>query len=155
MKEEKKAPKNSKTKKSDNLLYKVVEPILPEFKLKDVLQIVIGSSILAIPVGFTEEAWTLGLNLPILNIFVLLGISIIFIAFFTYYHYHRNGFSKYHRHFTTRVISTYMISFLVVGILLTLIQKAPWTTDWIVAFKRIVIVAFPASMSGTIADMIK
>jgi len=39
-----------------------------EFQLKDVLQVMIGASILSIPVGFTEETWYLGETLPMANI---------------------------------------------------------------------------------------
>jgi hypothetical protein len=44
---------------------------------------------------------------------------------------------------------------MVVGILLTVIGKCPWTTDPAVAVKRIVIVAFPASMSAAVTDTVK
>ena len=54
-----------------------------------------------------------------------------------------------------RACSTYFISFMVVALLLTLIQRTPWNTDWIIAFKRVVIVTFPASMSAAVADVIK
>ncbi len=135
---------------------KVIDPLFHEFHLKDVLQVIIGASILAIPVGLQDETWTLGETLPIINVFGFVILSFLFISLFTYYHYHKEqGLKKYHKHFTRRVILTYVLSFFVVAILLTLIQKAPWQTDWILAFKRIVLITFPASMSGTIADVIK
>ena len=54
-----------------------------------------------------------------------------------------------------RVFFTYLISLGIVSIIMTLIQQAPWGTNWILALKRIVIVAFPASMSGTLVDTIR
>ena len=44
---------------------------------------------------------------------------------------------------------------IVVGALLTVIQKAPWTTDTLLAVKRMLIVAFPASMSAAVSDAFK
>jgi uncharacterized membrane protein len=38
---------------------------------------------------------------------------------------------------------------------LTLLDKAPWQTDSILALKRTIIIAFPASLSAAVADMIK
>ncbi|MEK6817697.1 MAG: DUF2391 family protein [Nanoarchaeota archaeon] len=135
---------------------KIADPLFHEFHLKDVLQVIIGASILAIPVGLQDEVWTLGETLPMINIFVFIILSLLFISLFTYYHYHKeDGLKKYHKHFTKRVVLTYILAFVVVAIILTLIQKAPWNEDWILAFKRIVLVTFPASMSGTIADFIK
>lgn len=135
---------------------KIANPLFHEFHLKDVLQVIIGASILAIPVGLQDETWTLGEILPIANILGFIFLSLLFISLFTYYHYHReHGLKKYHKHFTKRVFLTYFLAFFVVAILLTLIQKAPWDENWILAFKRIVLITFPASMSGTIADVIK
>jgi len=109
-------------------------------------------------VGFTEETWQLGEHLPWLNIFGLLSLSMIFIGAFVYYNYHyqRHHPLKHHfKEFIKRIFSTYIFSFLVVAILMTLIQRAPWSTDMLLAVKRVIIVAFPASMSAAIADVIK
>jgi uncharacterized membrane protein len=126
-----------------------------EFRSQDVLQIIIGASILSIPVGFTEETWALGESLPLANVLGFLVLSLLFISIFTYYHYYKNKFKENFSEFFKRVISTYLISFLIVALVLTLIQRTPWTTDWLLAIKRTIIVAFPASMSASIADTLK
>jgi len=126
-----------------------------EFHLKDVLQVIIGASILAIPVGFTEETWKLGESLPLLNVMGFLILSLLFISIFVYYNYYINHLEKHWDEFIKRALATYMFSFIVVAVVLTLIQRTPWSTDWILAFKRIVLVTFPASMSASVADMIK
>ena len=135
--------------------HKLVSPLSVEFKFKDVLQVIIGASILAIPVGFTEETWNLGATLPISNILGFLALSILFIGAFTYYHYYKNHVKNHWDEFTKRVFFTYLLSFLVVALLLTLIQKTPWSTDWILAFKRVVIVSFPSSLSAAVVDVLK
>jgi uncharacterized membrane protein len=140
---------------SEEILHKIVHPVRVEFHVKDILQVILGASILAIPVGYTEETWHLGEILPLVNIIGFLLLSLLFISAFTYYHYYHNNINKHWDHFIKRVFLTYLSAFLIVAILLTLIQRTPWTTDFILAFKRTVIVTFPAAMSGAIADVIK
>jgi len=138
------------------LIHKIIKPLMVEFHLRDILQVMIGASILAIPVGFTQETWDLGQEIALKNVLGFLAISLTFISLFVYYNFYRNhGLKKHFKEFLKRVISTYFVSFLVVALLLTLINKAPWSTDWILAFKRTVLVAFPASMSGAVADGMK
>ena len=130
--------------------------ILKEFEKKDVIEVLVGASILAIPVGFTEETWPLGESLPIPNIFGILILSLAFISVFVYYQYHHKHYHPNHvKEFTKRVAFTYIGSFLVVAIMLTLIQQAPWSTEAVIALKRTVLVTFPASMIALVADMFK
>ncbi len=130
----------------------VVLPLKVEFHPKDVLQVIIGASILAIPVAYTEEIWKLGTTLPLLNAMAFMVISLLFVGAFTYYNYYRHNINVHMDKFVKRTFSTYILAFIVVAIVLTLIQKAPWTTNFLQAFKTAVIATFPASMSGAIAD---
>lgn len=140
----------SETKK---MLHFLIHPV--EFRPRDVMQIIVGSAILAVPVGFTEETWKLGESLPFLNVIGLLALSLLFISLFVYYNYYRHHMKKHWDEFAKRVISTYLVAIVVVAVLLTIIQRAPWTADTALAFKRIIIVAFPSSMSAAVADTIK
>lgn len=128
--------------------------IFHAFELKDILQVIIGATILAIPVGFTEETWRLGEFLPWLNIIGLFLLSILFIAAFVYYNYHKAH--EFHKsEFIKRVISTYAFSFIVVAVILTLIQRTPWSTDFALALKRVIIVTLPSTMSAAVADVLR
>jgi uncharacterized membrane protein len=141
--------------KEGKILHQIVSPIFGGFHLKDVLQVMIGAAILSIPVGFTEETWNLAQTLPDQNIIGFAGLSLLFIATFVYYNYHREENSPGWFEFIKRTISTYILAFLVVAIILTLIERAPWYMDWMLAVKRVVLVAFPASMSAVVADALK
>jgi len=140
--------------KEKNLIKKIENVIIPGFNIRDALQVIIGATILAVPIGFTEETWTLGSTLPLSNIIGIFLISLLFISTFTYYHYHKkpsvlkNHFNK----FLNRTISTYILSFIIVAVILSLIQKAPWLSDTLLAFKRTVIITLPATMSAAVAD---
>lgn len=128
---------------------------IPGFFLHDLVQVIVGATILAIPVSFTQEVWEFSVELPIINIIGIFFVSIIFISIFTYYHYHNISVKKNWTLFVKRVSLTYVFSFITVCILLILIDKAPIYQDLAVSFKRVILVTLPASMSAAIADTIK
>lgn len=141
--------------KSGDVISYALKPLMVEFKTRDVIQVIVGSALLAIPVSLTEEAWNLGRDLPLLNICIIGFLSIILISVFVYFNFYRNIFKQHKFNFVKRTISTYILSFLVVAGILTIIDKCPWQLDTMLAIKRVVIVTFPASLSGTLSDMIK
>lgn len=139
-----------------NLLHKIISPLMVEFYPRDVIQIIVGATILAIPVAFTEETWQLGELLPLNKVLGIMAFSLFFVSAFVYYNFYRKENIREHwDEFIKRVLSTYFISLIVVALILTLIEKAPWSTNYLLAIKRIILVAFPASMSAAVADMIK
>ena len=131
-----------------------LKPVMVEFRPRDMMQVIVGASILAVPVAFTEETWSLGERLPTVNVLVLSGLSVLFIALFVYFNFYRFAFKGHVRQYCMRVLAIYLFSLAVVGILLSIIQKCPWSTDATLAVKRILIVAFPASMSAAVSDTI-
>ena len=140
---------------SGKLIHRVVKPLMVELRLKDVIQIIVGATLLAIPMAFTEETWKLGNSLPNKNVAMLSFISIFFVSIFVYVHFYRYYLKGFVFQYIKRVISIYFISLLVVGILMTIIQQCPWGMDNILAVKRIIIVSLPASMSAVATDAIK
>jgi uncharacterized membrane protein len=141
--------------KSGKVVEYVAIPLMVEIKPRDIMQIIVGASILAVPVAFTEETWVLGSQLPFLNVLTLSLLSLLFIAVFVYYNFYRNEIKDNVFNFAKRVLAIYCFSLLVVGAILTIIGKCPWGVDNILALKRIMIVAFPSSMSATLSDTIK
>jgi len=133
-----------------------ISPLVFDFHFKDIIQVMIGAVILAIPIGFTQETWELGETLPMWSIYAIIALSLFFISSFVYYNYYRDqSMAGQLKNFFKRSVSIYVASFIVVAVLLAVIQKAPWGVDAMLAFKRTVIVALPASMSAAIADVIK
>jgi len=130
-------------------------PFMVEVRARDVMQMIVGASILAIPVGFTEETWTLGAILPFRNVLTLSLVSILFIAAFVYFNFYRFHLKGYKWEFIKRVVGIYGVALIVVAVLLTIIDKCPWGIDNLVAMKRVIIVAFPASMSAAVSDLLK
>ena len=132
-----------------------LKPLMVEFRPRDLMQVIIGASILAVPVAMTEETWVLGIELPLANVLSLSGLSVLFIAGFVYYNFYRFNFRGHLLEYIKRVTAIYLFSMLVVGLLLTIIQKCPWGIDNILAVKRILIVSFPASMAAAVSDTLK
>ena len=125
-----------------------------ELSFKDRVQIVVGATILAIPTAFTEEVWNLGHDLSWLSVLTLVIVSLVFIGFFIYLNSYQQHMKLYRKQFLNRLISTYLFSLVVVGLLLLVVDKAPWLSDFPLALKRTIIGALPASMSATVTDAI-
>ncbi len=140
---------------SGRVIQPIVKPLMVELNLHDIIQIVVGATLLAIPMAFTEETWQLGSTLPNANVAILSLVSISFIALFVYVHFYRFYLKGYVLEYFKRVFAIYIISLIVVGLLMTLIQQCPWGVNNILAIKRIIIVAFPASMSAVATDALK
>jgi uncharacterized membrane protein len=136
------------------LIQYVAKPLKVELRRRDLAQILVGASILAIPVGFTQEVWTLGAELPLWNVVALALISVIFIALYVYFTFYRDLFQQYRFEYVKRVVAIYVLTLALVASLLTIIQVAPWGAEPAVAIKRVVIVAFPASMSAALSGSI-
>lgn len=141
--------------KSGRLIQYAVTPLMVELHPRDVAQIAVGASVLAIPTALAEEAWRLGATLPLPNILGLFVLSIIFVSVFVYTNFYRGQFHQHWLQCLARIAITYLLSALVVGILLTLLQQSPWGVDNLVAIKRIILVTLPASLSGTISDTLR
>ena len=127
-------------------------PLKVELKIQDLLEILVGASILAVPVAFTGEVWNMGNDLGWFNIILLNFVSLIFMGSFMYFKGYRNRLEMYRNEYLKRLFSTFFLSVLIVAILLTIVGKCPWITDPDLALKRILIGSFPASMSATVTD---
>lgn len=129
-------------------------PLKVELRNHDILEIIVGASILAVPIAFTEEVWNMGDELPWLNTLILCGLSMVFIGSFVYYSSYRIHLKMFRKEYLFRVLSIFFLSIVVVGMLLTIVNKCPWVTDFDLAMKRTIIGAFPASLSATVTDQI-
>lgn len=129
-------------------------PLRVELKIQDLLEIIVGASILAVPVAFTEEVWTMGGELPWFNVILLNLVALIFLGGFMYYKSYRQHLKMYRGEYYKRLFSTFLLSALIVAILLTIVDKCPWTSDFDLALKRVLIGSFPAAMSATVTDSI-
>ncbi len=137
---------------SGNPIQSFEVPLRVELKLQDLMEIMVGASILAVPVAFTEEVWNMGDDLHWYNVLLLNTVCLIFMGCFIYFKSYRKHLNLYRVEFYKRVFATFLLSVLIVGLLLTIVGKCPWITDFDLALKRVLIGSFPAAMSATVTD---
>jgi uncharacterized membrane protein len=115
------------------------------FNLEDANQVMIGAFTFAVPISFSEEAWRMGETLPVLNLSILMSISLIFLAFYTYQNVFQGDIKDRVFAYVARILITYAMTALVVGFILFSRNKLPISEEPLVALKRLIIIAMPAS----------
>ncbi|GGP42078.1 MULTISPECIES: DUF2391 family protein [Shewanella] len=124
----------------------------PTFNAEDIGQIAVGAFALSVPIAFSEEAWRLSASLPTLNLVLVVLLSLAFITLFAYQSVFQANIVNRRGAFLLRVVAAYLLTLLVVGIVLLALNKLPLLTDPILALKRIILIAMPASMGAIIVD---
>ena len=119
---------------------------------EDIAQIVIGASFLAVPVSFSEEAWAASINLPLPNLVLVFFLSIAFLALYSYQSLFQASVKKRKFEFVFRICLAYLLTCLVVAVVLLSLDKLPLLSEPIIAPKRIVLIAMPASMGAIVVD---
>ena len=120
--------------------------------LEDIIQVVVGSSALTIPVAFSEESWKLSETLPMLNLIFIVLLSLMFINIYSFQGIFQGQIKNRLSHFILRTIIDYGITLIVVFIILIALNRMPIVEEPLIAIKRIIILSFPASMGGVIVD---
>lgn len=138
-----------------NIIHKFLRPSSVEFYPHDIMQVIVGATILAIPLSYTQEVWDMGLTLSNRHAMFIALSSLICMGLFIYYQYYRHKFLQHCGEWLKRVVITYVVAVLVAWLILFLIEKTPLSVDYFITLKRIILVAFPASMSAALTDTIK
>ena len=120
--------------------------------LEDIVQVIVGSSALTIPVAFSEESWRLSETLPTFNLIVIIILSLLFINIYSFQGIFQGQIKHRLSHFLLRTVIDYGVTFIVVFFILFALNRMPILDEPLIAFKRIIILSFPASMGGVIVD---
>ena len=119
---------------------------------EDIIQIAIGAFALAVPISFTEEAWKMSITLPFYNLLLVFVLSVTFLGIYAYYSVFQKQVSKRYDIFILRIFIAYFISALVVALVLLALNKLPVIDEPIIALKRLILIAMPASMGAIVVD---
>jgi uncharacterized membrane protein len=119
---------------------------------EDIIQIAIGAFALAVPISFTEEAWKMSVTLPFYNLLLVFVLSVTFLGIYAYYSVFQKQVSKRYDIFILRIFIAYFISALVVALVLLALNKLPIIDEPIIALKRLILIAMPASMGAIVVD---
>ena len=133
----------------------IVNPLMVELKPRDVLQLFVGSFLIAAPLCLTEEVWNLSVSLKVINTYALIMVSLITIISFIYLNFYRHRIKGNAASFIKRVIATYIIVTSSVILMLLLIDKFPFQESPLIAIKRVIIIGFPALFGAVITDYLK
>jgi uncharacterized membrane protein len=128
-----------------------MKSVFEKINFEDISQIIIGAAVMAIPIAFSEELWKFGETLPIFNIFMLAALSLTIQCFYTYFSLFQGKEERFF-HILFRVLLNYILTFLTVGIILFALNRLSLSPDFLVGFKRIIILSFPASLVAVIVD---
>lgn len=142
------------TDKAGAVVAQQISALKVEFDWHDLVQLVVGAVVLAVPVAFTEEVWDLGESLSGGRIVLVALTSIATLALFIKVLFYPNNLAEYRFEFLKRVMAAYLVTLTVAMLLLILIGKGPGA-DGVFALKRAVLIAFPASFAATVVDYVK
>ncbi|MFZ9002206.1 MAG: DUF2391 family protein [Bacteriovoracaceae bacterium] len=136
-------------------LSQVINPLMVEFRPRDILQIFVGAFLVAAPLCFTEEVWKLSEELKRTNVYGLGAVSVITVILFIYFNFYRYKLKGHIFEFIKRVLATYVITISSIVLILLLIDKFPVQAEPYVALKRVIIIGFPALFGAVISDYLK
>lgn len=125
---------------------------MKKVNLEDIVQVCFGSAILAIPIAFTEEAWKMSGNIPQFKIILIFFTSIFLNACFIYYGVYEGIIKGKFFRFISRVIINYGLTCFTVAYILFLLDILTITSHFTSWVFQIVLISFPASLSGAIVD---
>ena len=120
-----------------------VAKLKPKLTLNDIMKILVGASMLAIPTSLTEEVWNLGKALPWTNVSIMLIVEYIIISTFIMLESYKDHKKVYVREGSKRVLAILLLSGGIVGLFLALADQLPLLTDTSVALKRVIIGMLP------------
>ena len=126
-----------------------------KFRWHDVAEILVGASVLAIPVAYTEEVWVLGEQLPWPNVWAVVASSVGFVALFVYFIYYKEKMERDKWHSLLCVMAGHGLTLLIAAVTLLMVQNCPWGSDPASALKRVIPVGYPASFSVIVLDSLR
>ena len=122
------------------------------FNLEDAGQIFVGAFALAVPISFSVEAWQLGESLPTANLALLFLLSCLFLSIYAFESVYQRNINGRVTEFISRIVIAYILTIMVVALVLLCIDKLPVLDSPLVALKRVIVIAMPASMGAIIVD---
>jgi uncharacterized membrane protein len=120
--------------------------------LRDVVEVIVGSCVLAFPIAATEEVWKISETLPLGRVAYLIYSSLLFIGLFSYYYYFQGQLRGNVGYFLVRVFGIYLITAINSASILWALGQLTTVDSLSTAINRVVIVSFPASFAATVVE---
>jgi uncharacterized membrane protein len=119
---------------------------------EDLVQVCLGTIIIATPIGLTDEALSLATSLPTINVISIIALSLILNSVFIFHGVYEGKVRARFPRFILRTLINYSLTILTVtGIIYLLnIDSRIETAESLV--KVLIMISFPASLAGAIID---
>ena len=104
------------------------------------------------PAAVTEEVWNLGTELALIRALIFSLASLFFLAILIFVLHGHGAASQSRKAFVQRVVATYCVTLFIAALLLFGVDRLDLFADPVVAIKRTILVAFPASFAATVVD---
>ena len=126
--------------------------MLRKLDIEDLGQIIIGSTMLSVPIAFTEEAWRISEDIRLPNLCLIIFLTLCFIGLYSYQGIYEGSVPRRRHIFIIRILINYFVTCAVVSVVLLSLDKLPLMENLLVSLNRVIIVAFPASMGAVVID---
>lgn len=123
-----------------------------KLRARDVAELTIGAGVMGFPMAMTEEVWNLSSEFTLPRILLISLATILVIGALVWYLYQHGEPPEKRQNFMLRVLVGYGLTLLISAGLLFMIDRLELASDPILALKRTILVAFPASFGGTAVD---
>ncbi len=119
---------------------------------RDIAELAIGACIMAFPLAVTEEVWNLSAELSLGRSLLIAFGTLLVVAVLVWMLFYHGQAPEDRRHFFWRVLAAYGLALLIAALLLAGIDRLTLLSDPVLALKRTILVAFPASFAATAVD---
>ena len=130
----------------------MAEPARPRIRWNDLAEVALGACIIGFPVAASEAVWSLSLELSIGRVLTWAVVTVLILSAVVYSIHRDDRSTLSHTFYLSRVAMTYSLTMLISAMLLLGVDRLDLFHDPIIALKRTIIVAFPASLAATLVD---
>jgi uncharacterized membrane protein len=124
------------------------------FTLSDLAQIAVGACVMGFPVATAQEIWDLSVALTLRRTLLFAVASLLSLAALIFVLHGSDTGSTARGTHLRRVLSTYGLTIVISALLLFGVDRLDLFGHPLVALKRTILVAFPASFAATVVDKV-
>lgn len=123
---------------------------MSKINIEDVIQVSIGTLVLAIPLALTDEVRQLSETLPKLNLILIILTSFLLNSCFIFYGVYEGNIKNKKSQFTKRIFINYSITIFVVFYIMFMLNL--YHMPILTLINKILIISLPASLGGAVID---
>jgi uncharacterized membrane protein len=119
---------------------------------EDLVQVCLGTIIIATPIGLTDEALVLASKLPLINVILIVVLSLVLNSIFIFHGVYEGRVRARYPRFIFRTLINYTLTILTVTGIIYLLNIDSRIDTIQSLFRILIMISFPASLAGAIID---